>query len=812
MLANLLTATATLFSWWNNPFLTRSFRAEWRGRSPLWAFFGLSALLAAPVAIVVIAATLVGPYGFPERWGGSWGGLAFALVSALHVPLVWRASMAGRRREWIPLESKLGTLELILVSPMSREEVVRKKALYPCCQAMIAALLGLPMYAICWASGGFSLAQIVALYLLFLMIAFRPTLKLPHSILASSARQQVLHYLILALCFLTWASVAAGGSGTAWRAIVSLPLTYANVVSHWLAEPASFFSVTLFPLVLVLVVHAQWFGTSVRLASAQLETTPEPAYEAVAQRRLALMLTLLVLGAGLVWRPFIANGALAAMMGLSVSPGEALCLLLGGLILVVAGAELVERGSTLLSPLTALRVGCGPGFPLWQRTAIGVLHAAATAAILPATWLVCRVLGGPTASVSLPWLAACTLAVTAGLVGCHGMGFLLFALLRRRPRERSGLSLLATAVLAALPALARLSGAAELGWLSALSPIGALIALCPEWVTQLTGTPDGVPAWTVCVAGAVALGLALTGVGYLRLRASTVGPEVADAEQGERERRSERRTTAPRVLDWLQRRWDNPLAVLALRQAGRSGSLVGMAVLGLSIGMAAVAYGLLVAPSLNGAPVPCRGGLGPAELSGFEAAAGLVPLFTGLALALVTAMSAGSSWVDEDRRRTLGFILSTPLSREDIALGRFLGIALPALIGLALTVPFAVVCAIISLSPAAPVLVILGYAWALASIYTCGHLALWMGMGGRSGVDSIGLPLAAFVILGLCRWWYLGAVCEIAALSFTGTMVPIASGGLYLVYLLVEVCVARRARYGAIACVEARRLTEPFGS
>ena len=97
MIADFVAAAATLWQYWNNPFLIRGFRSDWRGRSWVAAFILQFGVLASIVWIIGAIGSMAGPRGFAEWWGGSWGGLAIVLMSLAHFFMVRRGAAANRR-------------------------------------------------------------------------------------------------------------------------------------------------------------------------------------------------------------------------------------------------------------------------------------------------------------------------------------------------------------------------------------------------------------------------------------------------------------------------------------------------------------------------------------------------------------------------------------------------------------------------------------------------------------------------------------------------------------------------------------------
>jgi len=802
MIVDLIVAASALWQWWNNPFLVRSFRRDWRGRDILRSLYAYTLFLGLVFALVLTAAWCIGPRGFHEDWGGSWGGLAATLASAAHVVLVWRASGAGRRREWIAVERQTGALEMVLVSPLTRAEIVLYKATYPWALSAAVGLMGLPLYVLSWALGGFSLLQILALYVVMGALCLRPTIRLAPGALAGSRKLQTVLICVSLAAGFVWGGAAGGGGSAGAAFVLSLPITFGNVATHWLVSPAPLFGIRIAPLPLVLMVLAMHWGMEMLLAAAELDGWNRRYLQAVAKLRYCLGVFAVLLALGWSWPSLMASGALAGRVGCpGASALQAAALVVAGLVLLLCGLELLEKGGTLSSPLTAFGLWSRSSGPAWLRVGRGAAHAVSCAVAVPAlTALAAALGGGPWGPGDAELMANATLACACGLLWCYAVGMVLRVTLRARPQAWGGACLVAAIVaVAAVLAADPVRGMA--GPVTWVSPAIPLVLLAP-------GTSAGVStALSACAAQAGAALALLVVVSAVGLRGERAGATATNA----RAPRMDAAVWSGRLLERLERRWPNPVTTLDLRRSSRTGSAGAMGLVGLAGGVAAVAYALGLGPEVSGLPVPVCDGTLKGLQDTMQAVVALVPLVAGLACSYAVARTANEYWTSDDQRKALGAVMLTPLSSRWIAEGKFAAAALPAVAGLLLTMPIALVCAVLTWSVAGPLAFLLGYAWAACTVALAGYSALWGASTHPRGHGGTGRALSCLVTLHLCHWWYVSAVRSALDLVYSPSSSAWQQAGLYLPVLAIGLGLALVARRGAFLGVERRKLVDPYG-
>ncbi|HQK94460.1 MAG TPA: hypothetical protein PLD23_13190 [Armatimonadota bacterium] len=802
MIVDLVVAVSSLWQWWNNPFLVRSLRRDWRGRDVLRWLYTYTLLLGLIFGLVLVAARCIGPRGFHEHWGGSWGGLAGTLVAAVHTVLVWRASATGRWREWIAVERQAGALEMVLASPLSRAEIVLYKTTYPWALSAAVGAVGLPFYALSWALGGFSLAQIIALYAVMGALCLRPALRLAPGALAGSRKVRAALTLVGLAVGLAWVGAAGGGGAAAAALALSLPITFANVATSWLISPEPLFGIHVAPLPLVVVGVAMHWGMAMLLAATELGGWDRRYLQAVAKLRYCLGVYALVLILGWSWPSLIASGVLGAGLGCpSASALQVVALSVAGLVLLVCGLELLEKGGTLSSPLTA--------FGLWNRATgsagarvgRGAAHALSSAVAVPVlTALAAALGGGPWRPGDLEWMTNVTVVCGCGLLWCYAVGLVLRLAFRTRRQAWGGACLVAAlaAVAAALTTDPHRGLASPATWLSPAVPLVLLAPGTSAGVsTALTASMAQAGAALALLAVVSAVGLGSRG----RRAAGMLAPP-----------RPARATRSGGLVEWLDRRGQNPVMTLELRRSSRTGSAGAMGLVGFAGGLAAVAFALGLRPDVSALPVPvCDRTLAGIQKA-MQAVAALVPLVSGLACSYAVARAANESWTSDDQSRALGAVMLTPLSSRAIAEGKLAAAALPAGIGLLASMPIALTCAVLTGSAAGPLVFVLGYAWAACTVALAGYSALWGASTHPRGQGGTGRALSCLITLHLCHWWYVSAVrgaLDQVAHAPSGSVWQQA--GLYLPMLAVALGLALLARRGAALGVERRKRVNPYG-
>lgn len=802
MIIDLIVAVSSLWQWWNNPFLVRSLRRDWRGRDVLRWLYTYTLLLGLVFALVLTAAWCIGPRGFYDHWGGSWGGLAGTLVAAVHIVLVWCASGAGRRREWVAVERKAGALEMVLASPLSRADIVLYKATYPWALSAAVGAVGLPFYALSWALGGFSLSQIVALYAVMGALCLRPTLRLAPGALAGSRKVQAVLAVLSLAVGVAWGGVAGGGgsAGAAW--VLSLPITFGNVATRWLVSPAPLFGIEVAPLPLVLVGIAMHWGMAMLLAAAELGGWDRRYLQAVAKLRYCLGIYALLLTLGWSWPSLIVSGVLAGHLGCpGASALQVVALAVAGLVLLLCGLELLEKGGALSSPLTAFGLWNRPTGSAGARVGRGAAHAVSCAVAVPAlTALAAALGGGPWGPGDAELMTNATVACACGLLWCYAVGMVLRSAFLTRPQAWGGACLgvalvAVAAVLATDPARGMASPAA---WLSPAVPL-ALLA---------PGTRAGLA--TALSASAAQAGFALALLAVVSVTGLKGVRERATAP-GARAPRVEASVWSVQLIEQLERRWPNPVTTLDLRRSSRTGAAAAMALIGFTGGAAAVAYAFGLRPDVSALPVAVCDATLPGFQRTMQAVAALMPLVAGLACSYAVARAANESWTSDDQRMALGAALLTPLSGRAIADGKFAAAALPAVVGLLASMPIALVCAVLTSSAAGPLVFVLGYAWAACTVALAGYSALWGASTHPRGQGGTGRALSCLVTLHLCHWWYVSAIRSALDLVYAPSGSAWQQAGLYLPMLAIALGLALLARRGAVLGTERRKLVDPYG-
>jgi hypothetical protein len=180
--------------------------------------------------------------------------------------------------------------------------------------------------------------------------------------------------------------------------------------------------------------------------------------------------------------------------------------------------------------------------------------------------------------------------------------------------------------------------------------------------------------------------------------------------------------------------WDQPVLIKELRAGARRSEwqqlLSKMALIAI-VPAVLSAFSQEIIPAIA-TELPIR--LVPAELE----TPGLPPssrLFAASIVALLVAClglpmifsspSLGAGTFSQERRKgTLGFLLLTPLSEGEVVRGKLLGAVAPLLLALGVSLPFAAVAALLSLSPGVLWTFLFGYTWLLVACLTGGAFGL----------------------------------------------------------------------------------------
>ena len=166
------------FTLHDNPFLLRDVRRD--ARRPdriLLIVMTLSTLWLILVAVAAATYWLAGAgylrHGIPFWLGGSYGAMLFLFFSGIHVVYIYHAAWR-RTHTFFLQEYRQNTLASLLGTRTEPFQIVVQAAVYPLREAMVIAAIGLPFYACVWSLGGADLSDILGIYLIYAMLAFRP--------------------------------------------------------------------------------------------------------------------------------------------------------------------------------------------------------------------------------------------------------------------------------------------------------------------------------------------------------------------------------------------------------------------------------------------------------------------------------------------------------------------------------------------------------------------------------------------------------------------------------------------------------------
>jgi len=810
MLGDMLASAGALWQYWNNPFLLRSLRSDWRGRSWVSAFAVQFGVLAALVWIVSLFGAVLGPAGFADWWGGSWGGVAVVFTACVHFFMVRRGAAAGRRRELLTDEARQGTLEPILVTPMSRAEIILKSSVYSFVWAGIVAFVVLPIYSICAAVGDVPASGLAGLYGLYAVLAFRPPVRLRHSVLAHTVSQQVLGALLVATMLIALMSHMRGGF---WPAVHygGIIFTWVWELASWLGQPAAFFGFRLPPLVLMLLLYPLHVWCGILLAAAELEPGGGryPAVLTKIRYWYRLLLGMAVLG--LLWEPALATGGIGTALGVSGSTAGAAAFVLSAAATLLGGTELLEtartRGDMLSGLGIRLRFGRGP----WAHLMGGVGHSLSGLLALPVVHLVACALSGedPYTGGASEVLGASLASAGAALALCYAIGVFLWLTLARRRWLYGAAYYAVVALLLGLPTLGLCGiGGIVGGTLAGLSPLASFAAITSYGAGWFPGALTDLPAWQSCAGSQ----LVLSGL-VLALDAGLLGRKLESwrwrAAHGPSPPEDARRVERPGLFERIAMRWDNPISVQACRLSARSGGSLVMPVLT----SLAVLGGVSVALSSPFTPHPLAlwTDFAPvAEPLGWRVAM-FVSYAAGLLLATYAIVSGGTAFAEDRRRQAFGFVLLTPMSDREVVEGWVRSMALPAAIAVAISALVSLAGALMAVSMMTLVQWAFMTAWSVMAAAAAGYAAiggaLW-----RTVSDARAI-VSGLLVLGLLE----GARLVLAAIS--RAVSPLGAGGAVVVAALFGVVAVvgaaivalgcRSAAYGALGSL---RRSDPFAA
>ncbi len=678
MITEYLAAAGSLWRYWNNPFLLRSVRSSWRGRSWRTALWGQLAILVLLVWLGSLGPTVFGARSFPEWLGGSWGGVILVFLSLAHFAMVAHGAGAARRGELLTDEARRGTLDGILVTPMNRAEIILKSAVYPFLSISLVAGLALPLYLLCASVGQVPLGTVLGFYLLVTLIAFRPPVRLRHSILAHTRTQQLALVAATLVGVVLLSAPAAGG----WWAVLhhgAIVFSWVWELVGWLMRPAPWFALRLPPAVLLLVLYPLHVTCGILMASAELEHEPRAYLRALAQVRFWYRLLLGVSVLGLLWQPLLVDRDLATVLAIPGGPAGALAFVVAACVALLAGSEALETARTRLDLWAGFGAKLRLGRAAWAHVASGAIQSVSAIALIPTVHLLGCAAAGHSPVDGAAVLGQATLATAAAIALCYALGLLLWLLFaRRRWLHGSGFLVLLFGLTALPWAGLSLVGGAAGGWLAALSPLSAFAALTGRAGAWFLGSQADLPPWYACAGVQLLAGLALLALdsavlaGRLRVRQASVGPVGPREVDGGASRLD--------LLGWWERYLiglDNPIALQGWRASYRSGTAFAVPTLGLMGVLVGIGIALTVPLGTGITPVLLRAdAVPPGQEAGWRLLA-----FVGAALTcclpLAAALAGGTSFVDERKRQVFGFTLLTPLTATQIVWGRVWAFALP---------------------------------------------------------------------------------------------------------------------------------------
>jgi hypothetical protein len=743
----------------DNPISTREARRDSRSRASVLA----PALAALAMWAVYIGSAWLVTWlkqkghlhsGIPGWAGGSYGMLLFVLFAGVHVLFVYHA--AWRHVSTFYLREYSGnTLGLLLGTRTSPFQLTLQAAFYPFRKAMGIAAVGLPFYALV-VSFGVPAADVAGLYVLFALLALRPP-RWPVPVFAGVAPEQVpkiqkagrpvtwpewlmRNAFWLACAGYTtqgWFAWAFGG-GWFQRLVAPLPgvlplvgplyytafISWPVLVARLLLTPLPFYGLSLPPVLYVVpfVLGGRLIGvwdTSIQLRIG----TPYQARELWDVWAFGRMHALfnafgLFVALGILWKPYVSSGTAASLLfvrggGLSHAQAGLLWLLFGLSAVAVWG-----RAAAVAARIIATEASDPPSIPSdlsgsqWSIRARFVFLPLVTA-------IAVYCLGCSLADVSP--IPGSVLAIAGPLCACVLSGGLA-AIGFSRVLPRWWLPAL-------VPFLGWLIPEPRIGaWIAAASPFTGILSLSAHAQRILTtlGATLGVrplmPSWPTCCLMSAVVGFLL-----LRRQPRKAPGEVPRAtrviDAAIREMRGGQPALplrhvvespgARRLIESAQRLWDSAvmvkeMRVLFRRRFGRAEIvtyIVTLATMGFLL-----SYYPTDAIRILSAPAALFFGNGLSGVSvilgGLVGAAGCgAALFAPIA----AASNAGKAFARERDRATLGFLLVTPLSHDEILWGKLLGLVSPILGTLAVLAALDLILAALLIPLIGPAAALLGF-------------------------------------------------------------------------------------------------------
>jgi hypothetical protein len=165
-------ALTDTLTWADNPFVRRDARCDRKRHQPLRSYLWMCGVLLALGAVGLWALNQLSGLGLGNAWfiGGDHGTALCILLCGVHIYFIAGASQKHTTRMFQEEVSRT-TLSSLLLLPSSPFQLVLQSMVYPWLVAMRAAVVLLPLYAVCVALGGVTWLDILLLYLVFALSA-----------------------------------------------------------------------------------------------------------------------------------------------------------------------------------------------------------------------------------------------------------------------------------------------------------------------------------------------------------------------------------------------------------------------------------------------------------------------------------------------------------------------------------------------------------------------------------------------------------------------------------------------------------------
>lgn len=722
-------------------------------------------------------------------------------VAAVHGWLIVHAS-SSRAREAAQREETARMWEMLLVTPLSPIEIVLFKSVYPLLYAGLIALVALPVYVLAGAASGWSPGILVMLYVVYGLVAVRLVAPQRQTVRrrrrrptqSTSSVGSLFLWLWVWLWLLSWAGLALLPLSPLSGAMF---LTWPVVGATILPTPYPFFRTILPPFLALLVLGPPLFVMNLRWAAGRLaaQVGDAPAGVPVDSLRRSVIVGAVVVVLGYAWPRLIEAGGLATFLRLTPDPDHSLAAL-GWLLLALWWLVFGIGGLLNLPAERREAAGDRPPrfFSGWLNetgSGPGPLRAMAGLVAPPLLLFVlgCLLAWRIPPPVLLTWVGRTLLVALGAAWLTLALARRLRASLEARRTADQVLAWFWIGLLLAAPLLL-LSWQEPLALrLSAVSPVMGFLAVVPG-TPMLAAAPGRLPPWwltPVLNAGAaLLLGLMRPASLMERPAPATAAPRAVPPAR--------RRVAEGRMSQWVERFagwYDNPVLVRELRVYARRSSARNWFLpvsIGAMLGSVALLPVLLLLYYTNvGAydpgGIPLRSYLSivtgfasgiplrffPDDLSGvrlfYASLMTLILLAFSLAAVLTAPIVGATTFSQERRKGTLGFLLLTPMGEHAIALGKLLGAAAPLLIALLCAFPTAAAAAALAFSPDALRSLLLAYTWLLVACLTGSAFGMLASLLLPGENDPQGLPLLAMLVL---QGWNLYWIAQLQY-SFTGS-------------------------------------------